>query len=127
MSKKLIPLTENNLHRIVEKSVNRIMNESVSSTVADKLRQCSSNVDEVLNTIKNDVINLIDSIKDGEGFGAYNKIMNNFRYSYPQMINNCYEPIIDEYIQSKTVVNKEGINEPEDWYERNEHGDFDTY
>ena len=96
MSKKLIPLTENNLHRIVEKSVNRIMNESVSSTVADKLRQCSSNVDEVLNTIKNDVINLIDSIKDGEGFGVYNKIMNNFRYSYPQMINNCYEPIIDE-------------------------------
>jgi hypothetical protein len=43
------------------------------------------------------------------------------------MINDCYEPIIDEYIQSKTVADKEDFDEPEDWYERNEHGDFDTY
>lgn len=127
MTKKLIRLTEGDLHKIVEKSVNRVINESVSSTVADKLRQCSRNVDGVLNTIKNDVIDIIDSIKDGESFGVYSKVMNNFRYSYPQMINNCYKPIIDEYIQSKTVVNKEDNYEPEDWYERNEHGDFDAY
>jgi hypothetical protein len=125
--KQTIRLTESDLHRIVKESVNKVINESVSSTVADKLRQCSSNVDRVLNTIKNDVIDLIDSIKDGKSFGVYSKVMNNFRYSYPQMINNCYEPIIDEYVQSKTVVNKEDIDEPEDWYERNEHGDFDTY
>jgi len=53
--------------------------------------------------------------------------MNDFKYSYPQMIHDCYKPIIDEYIQSNTVVDNEDFNEPEDWYERNEHGDFDTY
>ena len=127
MNKKLIRLTEQDLHRIVKESVNRVINESVSSTAADKLRQCSRNLDRVLNTIKNDMIGLIDSIKDGTSFGVYSKVMNNFRYSYPQMINDCYEPIIDEYIQSKIVANKEDIDEPEDWYERNEHGDFDTY
>lgn len=126
MSKR-IRLTESDLHRIINESVNRVINESGNLTATDKLRQCSGNLDRVLNTIKNDVIEIIDSIKDGTSSGVYSKVMNNFRYSYPQMINNCYKPIIDEYVQSKIVANKEDFDEPEDWYERNEHGDFDTY
>jgi hypothetical protein len=79
---KLIRLTESDLHRIVEKSVKRAINESISSATADKLRQCSHNLYGILNTIKNDVIDIIDSIKDGESFGVYAKVMNNFRELY---------------------------------------------
>ena len=36
MNKKLIRLTENDLHKIVKESVNRILNETIPSTVASK-------------------------------------------------------------------------------------------
>lgn len=124
--KKKIRLTESRLNKIVRESVNKVLNESINPTAADKLRQCSSNLNHVLNTIKNDVIKTIDSLKDGD-FKGYSKILNNFSYYYPQMINNCYKPIIDEYIKSNTVGNDKDFYEPEDWHERNEHGDFDTY
>ena len=126
-NKRTYRLTESKLRGMIREAVKSVINESVSSTAADKLIQCERNVNGVLNTIKNNVIELIDSIKDGTDFRVYSKIMNDFKYSYPQMINDCYKPIIDEYIQSSTEVNNEDFCEPEDWYERNEHGDFDTY
>lgn len=126
MNKKTISLTESDLRRIVKESVNKVLNEGVGridSTAGDTLLQCSRNLSRVLDTIKNNVINIIEG-SEGKG---YTKLMNYFKYSCPQMIDDCYKPIIDEYIQSHGVKNSEDFDEPEDWHERNEHGDFDTY
>ena len=65
MNKKLIRLAEQDLHKIVKESVNRILNETlIDSKSANVLYECTHKIND---------------------------------------------------------------QEPEDWYERNEHGDFDTY
>lgn len=134
MNKNRIRLTESQLHSIIKESVKRVLKESApSSNATNVLISCSHNVSAVLESMKNDFANVYRLLRDGDeedlhkAISAYRDIMNNFTYhKYQSQIHNAYEPITNAFINSNSV-NDDDFHEPEDWYERNEHGDFDTY
>ena len=130
MTKKLIRLTESDLHRIVEKSVNRILKEDDStpniynnrSMFAKFMYQTMSKMHDINEALFYDVLNgrinqfkiLSNEEKDRlvEIAEMANKLNGNIAY-------------LSEMLESQSSSQFE--HEPEDWYERNEHGDFDTY
>ena len=134
MNKNRIKLTESHLHRIIKESVKKVLKESaLSSNASNVLISCNHNVSAVLERMKNDFANVYRLLRDGDeedlhkAISAYRDIMNNFTdHEYQSQINNAYEPLTNAFINSNSV-NDDDSYEPEDWYERNEHGDFDTY
>ena len=134
MNKNRIRLTESQLHSIIKESVKKVLKESaLSSNASNVLISCNHNVSAVLERMKNDFANVYRLLRDGDeedlhkAISAYRDIMNNFTYhEYQSQINNAYEPLANAFINSNSV-NDDDSYEPEDWYERNEHGDFDTY
>ena len=136
MRKNRIRLTESQLHRVINESVKRVLKENaLSSNAADVLRSCSHNISAVLENMKKDFANVYGMLRDGvetkEDFhkviSAYRDIMNKFTYhKYESQIHHAYDPITKAFINSNLVDDDE-FYEPEDWHERNEHGDFDTF
>ena len=134
MNKNRIRLTESQLHSIIKESVKKVLKESaLSSNASNVLISCSHNVSAVLERMKNDFANVYRLLRDGDeedlhkAISAYRDIMNNFTYhEYQSQINNAYEPITNAFINSNSV-NDDDSHEPEDWHEKNEHGDCDTY
>lgn len=131
--KNPIRINESTLHKIIKESVKRVLKESaLSSNAADVLISCNHNVSAVLERMKNDFANVYSLLRDGDkedlhkAISAYRDIMNNFTYEYQSQIHDAYEPIINTFINSNSV-NDDDSYEPEDWYERNDHCDFDTY
>ena len=121
--KNPIRINESTLHKIIKESVKRVLKESaLSSNAADVLISCNHNVSAVWESL------LRDGDKEDlhKAISAYRDIMNNFTYEYQSQIHDAYEPIINTFINSNSV-NDDDSYEPEDWYERNDHGDFDTY
>ena len=134
MNKNRIKLTESHLHSIIKESVKKVLKESaLSSNASDVLISCNHNVSAVLERMKNDFANVYRLLRDGDeenlhkAISAYRDIMNNFTdHEYQSQINDAYEPLTNAFINSNSV-NDDDSYEPEDWYEINEHGDFDTY
>ncbi len=134
--KKRIRLTESQLHNVIRKCVNEELNESsLSSNAANVLVSCKHNVRSVLTNLKNEFIKvyglLSDAADDRDSFhnamSAYSDLMGKFTYhTYEDQIHEAFRPVVDAYININTVDDKD-FSEPEDWYERNEHGDFDNY
>ena len=130
MNKKLIRLTESDLHRIVKESVNRILKEDDStpniynnrSMFAKLMYQTMSKMHDINETLFYNVLNgrinqfkiLSNEEKDRlvQIADMANKLDGNMAY-------------LSEMLESQSSPQFE--DEPEDWYERNEHGDFDTY
>lgn len=130
MNKKLIRLTESDLHRIVKESVNRVLKEDDStpniynnrSMFAKLMYQTMSKMHDINETLFYNVLNgrinqfkiLSNEEKDRlvEIAKMANKLNGNIAY-------------LSEMLESQSSSQFE--YEPEDWYERNEHGDFDTY
>lgn len=130
MNKKLIRLTEQDLHKIVKESVNRILKEDDStpniynnrSMFAKLMYQTMSKMHDINETLFYNVLNgrinqfkiLSNEEKDRlvEIAEMANKLNGNIAY-------------LSEMLESQSSSQFE--HEPEDWYERNEHGDFDTY
>lgn len=130
MNKKLIRLTEQDLHKIVKESLNRILKEDDStpniynnrSMFAKLMYQTMSKMHDINETLFYNVLNgrinqfkiLSNEEKDRlvEIAEMANKLNGNIAY-------------LSEMLESQSSSQFE--HEPEDWYERNEHGDFDTY
>jgi hypothetical protein len=130
MNKKLIRLTEQDLHKIVKESINRILKEDDStpniynnrSMFAKFMYQTMSKMHDINETLFYNVLNgrinqfkiLSNEEKDRlvEIAEMANKLNGNIAY-------------LSEMLESQSSSQFE--HEPEDWYERNEHGDFDTY
>lgn len=136
MNKNRIRLTESQLHRVIKESVKRMLKEGcMTSNAGDTLRNCSREARSVLNGIKNEFTKVYgmtsDAAHDGDSFhdaiSAFRDLMSKFTsHEYEIQIHNAYKPIIDAFIDNNQA-NGEDYSEPEDWYERNEHGDFDNY
>lgn len=134
--KKTIRLNERELHRMISESVKRVLNEEcITSHAGDILNNCARNVRSVLNGIRNEFVKVYDMTRDaandGDSFhdaiSAFRDLMSKFtHHEYEMQINNAFKPIIDTFM-TNNQANGEDYSEPEDWYERNEHGDFDTF
>ena len=136
MRKNRIRLTESQLHKVIKESVRRVLKESaLSSNAADVLKSCNHNLGKVLQSMKNDFVKVYSLLRGGvenendfhKAISAYRDIMDKFtNHEYLSQISNAYEPITNAFINSNRA-DDDKFYEPEDWYERNEHGDFDTY
>lgn len=134
--KRKVKLTESQLHRVIKESVKRVLKENaLSKNAADVLRSCNRNLSAVLQGIKNDFAQVYGMLRDGveteEDFHkviyAYRDLMDNFANDkYLSQISNAYEPITKAFINSN-LADDDKFYKPEDWHERNEHGDFDTF
>ena len=116
--KKTIRLNKGDLHRMISESVKRVLNESYTETI-----DLTQDFDEFTDTLSK----------------AWNKLNHRFIHFSPdekmdKQLNQIYRllgQIYDLASSNKTTTiqcaDGDEYDEPEDWYERNEHGDFDTY
>ncbi len=138
MSKKqVIKLTESDLHNIIKESVNKILVEN--KHYDSVMYKCNDNLKSVVynlgNKIKNLYSSLVDSFHDNDrelyskAMNLYNELINyDIKYQLPYDIWKALDPMVTDYTNTNKEYNhKKDFDEPEDWYERNEHGDFDTY
>ncbi len=127
-NKRTIRLTESDLHRVIKESVRRMVNEEypyqvsteyIISTYRDRFEQARELMKQVVQLTKVDVHEL----------EAMNGGNDDIQYCMPSTV----EAIKDAYGRLYSLVNEmeeyneDPQNESEDWHERNEHGDFDTY
>ena len=134
MKKNTVKLTESQLHRVIKESVKKVLKEgSITSNAGTTLINCEREARSVLNGIKNEFTKVYSLVQDTDENGfhdaisAFRDLMNKFTYhEYEMQIHNAYKPIIDAFIDNNQA-NGENYSEPEDWHERNEHGDFDNY
>ena len=133
--KNTIRLTESELKRIITESVKKVLNENYMTVY----QSCNMDMKTVLGDIKRQVHEIYSLLSDGYSDNDREKrrkahkmfhsfINHDMIYTYPNEIASAYKPIIDYYFESNnnTSYGSENGYEPEDWYERNEHGDFDT-
>ena len=130
MNKKLIKLTESDLHRIVKESVNRILKEDDSTPDIYNNRSMFA-------SLMYETMSKMNDINEILFFTALNGRINEFKIlsneekdrlvQIADMANrlNSNMAYLSEMLESQSSSQFE--HEPEDWYERNEHGDFDTY
>ena len=135
VKKNTVRLTESELKNIITESVKKVLNENHMTVY----QYCQMNMKTVLGDIKKQVREIYSLLSDGYSDNDREKrikasdmlhsfINHDMIYTYPNEIANAYKPIIDYYFESNnnTSYGSENDYEPEDWYERNEHGDFDT-
>ena len=122
MNKKLIRLTESDLHRIVKESVKKVIKEE--NEPSKDYTQYYELFEGLYKTV----------------FSAYQKLKATFdfreleamQYSgkeLPTIIAGAVESMRESSSRLKNVIQEieepsDSYNEPEDWFERNEHGDF---
>ena len=149
MNKKLIRLSEQDLHKIVKESVNRIIKEDLNGNLKHKDLKFVRNRwydDDSEIGVKTAFQIIRGYINDVYGYGAYPR---NPRISQ-RYVDSLYsklkevEDAINPDSDLATAAANQNLNhysikngkvsptrfrsddeEPEDWYERNEHGDFD--
>ena len=131
--KKTIRITESDLNRIVRESVRRMVNEEtwngheIVSSTEDVIERYYDNVAQAADLLNKaaKLLNGSINVHDIEWMKS-NSQLNDIVSGLPLAI----EATSDAYsrVGAVRVEMDEGPqNEPEDWYERNEHGDFDTY
>ena len=91
MTKKLIKLTESDLHRIVEKSVKRVIKEATLDTPYGGVSTNDLNPTfddaETQNRLKNDTIEMLSNIDDKRFMRYWN---NRMKYDDPDMVDAIY-------------------------------------
>ena len=99
---------------------------------------CKHDLNSVISKFGDKIRNLYELLTDAKSYNdkelyrqarkLYNTIISyDLKYSLPFEIWNALNPIVTDYINSHKNSLNNDFDEPEDWYERNEHGDFDTY
>lgn len=151
MNKNRMRLTESQLHNVIKESVNRVLNENFGN-IGDAIytgaihnkKMKPKEADRYSYKKSREWLNIADRymdylrhIRDYIGECSYG----NPRVSkeYVQKLYNAVWTLMDAFDPKKSMslmtayankmYNHSGKedNEPEDWYERNEHGDFDNY
>ena len=134
--KRRIRLTEGDLHRIVKESVKRALNENnqYDLTVEQLIDKYYKNFEEAYklldkaNKLLNGSINVreIESIISKRNAGEVN---NDVQYCLPEAVRYVSDArsYVGSVVDAMDNYNERDYEEPEDWYERNEHGDFDEY
>ena len=134
--KQKIRLTENELKQIVAESVKNILKENNNFTYV--MDNCKHDLNSVISKFGDKIRNLYELLTDAKSYNdkelyrqarkLYNTIISyDLKYSLPFEIWNALNPIVTDYINSHKNSLNNDFDEPEDWYERNEHGDFDTH
>ena len=121
--KQVIRLNESQLKRIVKESVKRALNENQYKDYS----QYFDMFDQAYETIRKVYKDLSKHISYQEACELCNS-----NEELPYLVGHAMMSLRDCYnnLGSVTIEIQEPINqasEPEDWYERNEHGDFDEY
>ena len=132
--KQLVKLTEGDLHRIIKESVNKLLMENHPyNSVIDK---CDNNLNSVVFDLKSQIkelySTLIASFEENDkelvlkAMGIYSRLIE--KNDYSNKIWKALDPLVHAYRDFyRNNDHENDFDEPEDWYERNEHGDFDTY
>lgn len=91
MSKKLIRLTESDLHRIIKESVNRVIKEATVDTpygaVSDGPLRSTFDDAETQNRWKNDTIEMLANLDDKRFMKYWN---NRMKYDDPDIVDAIY-------------------------------------
>lgn len=130
--KQLIRLTEGDLRKIIKESVNKLLMENHPfNSVIDK---CDNNLNSVVFDLKSQIKELYSTLiaafieNDKEltfkAMRIYNRLTQD---DYSNKIWIALKPLVEAYRDFyRNNEHENDFDEPEDWYERNEHGDFDT-
>lgn len=130
MNKRLIRLTEQDIHRIVKESVKKILKEDDSAPNIYNNRS-------MFTKLMHQVMSKMQGINDTFFYNVLNGRINQFSILSNEEKNKLVEiaemanklngdiAYLSEMLEGQSSLQFE--HEPEDWYERNEHGDFDTY
>ena len=133
--KQRIKLTESDLHRIVKESVRRALNENNKYylTPQELIEKYYNNFSEAYKLIAKadkliramniyEIESIISKIDAGE-------VDNDMQYCLPGAIDAVHDAKsrLGTVVYEMENYNDSDDKEPEDWYERNEHGDFDEY
>jgi hypothetical protein len=131
--KQVIRLTESDLRKVIKESVNKLLMENHPfNSVIDK---CDNNLNSVVFDLKSQIkelySTLIASFRENDkeltfkAMSIYNRLTHENNYS--NKIWRAFSPLVEAYHDFyRNNEHENDFDEPEDWYERNEHGDFDT-
>lgn len=110
MNKNRIRLTERQLHSVIKESVRRVLNEtSLHPTTL-------MNYTQQLHEISNSLMGYSDLRDVQQLIGKSANMLDNYGF---EKFGKYFSDMLDDELTKE--------KEPEDWYERNEHGDFDNY
>jgi hypothetical protein len=90
MKKKLVRLTESDLHRIINESVKRVIKESMDTpygSISNNNLKHTFNDDETQNRLKNDTIEMLANLDDKQFMKYWN---NRMKYDDPDVVDAIY-------------------------------------
>lgn len=129
--KKTIRLTESDLHNVIRESVKRILKEGNNSAqnIYNNRSVFAKLIDQTLSKIHDINDTLFYSVSNG-GINQFSILSNEEKERLVKIAETTNKLAGDiayllEMLESQP--NSQFEQEPEDWHERNEHGDFDTY
>ena len=134
--KRTVKLNESELRRMISESVRRVLNENnqYDLTPQELIDKYYKNFEEAYklldkaNKLLNGSINVreIESINSKIDAGEVN---NDIEYCLPEAVRSVSDArsYVGSVYSAMDNYNERDYKEPEDWYERNEHGDFDEY
>ena len=134
--KRTIRLRESELRQMIAESVKRVLNEDnqYDLTVEQLIDKYYKNFEEAYklldkaNKLLNGSINVreIESINSRIDTG---EVDNDIEYCLPEAVRSVSDArsYVGTVYYGMEHYNEGDYEEPEDWYERNEHGDFDEY
>lgn len=134
--KRRIRLTEGDLHKIVKKSVDRVLNENsqYDLTVEQLIDKYYKNFEEAYNLLSkaNKLLKGSINVREIESINSKidaGEVHNDVEYCLPNAVEAVYNArsYVGDVFYAMDNYNERDYEEPEDWYERNEHGDFDEY
>lgn len=110
MKNNKIKLTEVQLHQVIKESVRRVLNETSlhPTTLMDYTQQ--------LYKISNSLMGYSDLRDVQQLIGKSANMLDNYGF---EKFGRYFSDMLDDKLTNE--------KEPEDWHERNEHGDFDNY
>ena len=130
-NKRTIRLTESDLHRVIRESVKRILKEGNNSAqnIYNNRSVFAKLIDQTLSKIHDINDTLFYSVSNG-GINQFSILSNEEKERLVKIAETTNKLAGDiayllEMLESQP--NSQFEQEPEDWHERNEHGDFDTY
>lgn len=116
MKTNRIKLTESQLHQIIKKSVKKVLNEEKRTS------DWSEYVQNIGHEIDNKLSKLSSLLYDNRSWNGAMELFDKIHKIQQEVRDTFYTNHVFTYDWKG-----EESKEPEDWYERNEHGDFDEF
>ena len=127
-----IKINEDQLRSIVEKTVKSVLCENKKQAeIGGRFHHSREELDRDINkristAYKNAKVRFnryVENVKNGKAELREHDLMYIYSESV-KILDNCIDMLIDAIFPE--YVNPDDSWEPEDWHERNEHGDFDN-